>query len=133
MKNQFYVYFVISDCFQHNSSSLEACGDESNSMLTLSLPTVFNRISNSLQTSDNETFYVYFAAQLVEHLVKYNLFDRFQSACRPEHSTETAALRILNDVLCNVDDGDFVLLALNDLSAAFDTIYHCIFLQRLHN
>ena len=73
------------------------------------------------------------AAQLVELLAEHNLLDRFQSAYRPGHSTETAVLCALNDVLCSTDGGDSVLLVLLDLSAEFDTIDHSILLQRLHN
>jgi hypothetical protein len=71
------------------------------------------------------------AAQLHAHLQHYDLLDPFQSAYRPAHSTETAVLRVLNDLLCSVDAGDLVLLALLDLSAAFDTIDHQLLLQRL--
>ena len=39
-------------------------------------------------------------------------------------------LRVLNDILCSADKGDFVLLVLLDLSAAFDTIDHSILLKR---
>jgi len=38
---------------------------------------------------------------------------------------------VLSDVLLAVDRGDFVALALLDLSAAFDTVDYNIFLQRL--
>ena len=63
----------------------------------------------------------------------HNLLDIFQSANRPGHSTETAVLLVLNDMLCSADGGDLVLLVLLDLSAAFHTIDHSILLQRLHN
>ena len=62
-----------------------------------------------------------------------SLLDRFQSAQRIGHSTETAELRVLNDILCSADKGDFVLLVLLDLSAAFDTIDHSILLKRLQD
>ena len=43
------------------------------------------------------------ADQLQCHLVKNNLFPTFQSAYCPNHSTETALLKIKNDILMNVD------------------------------
>ncbi len=47
------------------------------------------------------------------------------------HGTESALLRVHNDILCTVDDKRGVFLVLLDLSAAFDTIDHHILLQRL--
>ena len=54
------------------------------------------------------------------------------SAYRPGHSSETGILRVLNDSLCNADVGDFVLLVLLDLSAAFDITDHEILVMRLY-
>jgi hypothetical protein len=54
-----------------------------------------------------------------------------QSAYRAAHLTETALLKVLNDLLTSVDNGDAVILALLDQSAAFDTIDHGILLEGL--
>ena len=54
-----------------------------------------------------------------------------QSAYRPGHSIESALLKLMNDVLHVLDNGDVSLLTLLDLSAAFDTIDHNMLLQRL--
>lgn len=69
--------------------------------------------------------------QLMTHLRINNLFDEFQSAYRPGHSTETAILRVVNDILCNINNGKLTLLMLLDLSSAFDTIDHELLLVRL--
>ena len=53
------------------------------------------------------------------------------SAYRSHHSTETAVLRVLTDILYAVDEGDLSVLALLDLSAAFDTVDHNILMTRL--
>ena len=63
----------------------------------------------------------------------HNLLNRSASAYELGHSTETAVLRVLNDILCSANGGDLVLLVLRDLSTAFDTIDHSISLLRLHN
>ena len=74
-----------------------------------------------------------FSAQLVEHLAAHNPLDRVQPVCRPGHSTKTAVLRVLNNILCSADGRDLVLLVLFGVIAAFDTIDHSISLLRLHN
>lgn len=40
-------------------------------------------------------------------------------------------LKVLSDVFCAIDQGNVALLALLDVSAAFDTVDHTILLQRL--
>ena len=52
-------------------------------------------------------------------------------AYRKHHSTESALLNIHNDILLNMAKGSVTALTLLDLSAAFDTIYHTIILDRL--
>ena len=70
-------------------------------------------------------------AQLQEYLSTHNLYSRTQSAYRPGHSTETALLKVQNDVLQAIDNHQEAVLVLLDLSAAFDTIDHQVLLQRL--
>ena len=62
--------------------------------------------------------------QLVDHLKVNDLYEIFQSAYRQLHSTETALLRVHNDLLQAVDTHGGAILVLLDLSAAFDTIDH---------
>ena len=68
-------------------------------------------------------------SQLSDHLSANSLYNRFQSAYRPRHSTKTALLKIVSDLSLSLDDGNVFLLALLDLSAAFDTIDHSILLH----
>ena len=65
------------------------------------------------------------------HLLTNNLFYSHQSAYRAGHSTETALLKIVNDLLSALDEDKVFLLSLLDLSAAFDTIDHSILQSRL--
>jgi hypothetical protein len=70
--------------------------------------------------------------QLLAYLNSHDLICQSQSAYRPFHSTETALLKVSNDVLCSLDEGNVSILTLLDLSAAFDTIDHSILLSRLN-
>ena len=54
-----------------------------------------------------------------------------QSAYKSGHSTETALLRVHNDIMMAVDKKTHVFLVLLDLSAAFDTMDHEILLHFL--
>ncbi len=71
------------------------------------------------------------ATQLHSHLSLNNLYEQFQSGFRPLHSTETALVKITNDLLMAADSGLLTILILLDLSAAFDTICHLTLLKRL--
>ena len=71
------------------------------------------------------------ANPLDDYLVVNNLVEKFQSAYRRFHSTETALLRVHNDILSSLNEKKMVALVLPDLSAAFDTLNHNILLKRL--
>ena len=69
--------------------------------------------------------------RLLNHLDVTNQHEPHQSAYCPLHSTETALVRVYNDILLSLDQQKAVSLVLLDLSAAFDTIDHKILLDRL--
>ena len=69
--------------------------------------------------------------QLQRHLNENGLFEVHQSAYRSGHSTETAVLSVVGELLSNADERLVSLVALLDLSAAFDTLDHSILLRRL--
>ena len=60
------------------------------------------------------------AAQLTSYVEDNNLCELFQSAYRRNHSTETALIRVHNDIAMAIDKGHSVILVLLDLSAAFE-------------
>ena len=71
------------------------------------------------------------ATQLMGHLINNNLEEPFQSAYKRYHSTETALLKVQNDILMAIDNNICVALLLLDLSAAFDTVDHEILWERM--
>ena len=66
------------------------------------------------------------------NLNSHNLYNTCQSAYRPGHSTETALLKVANDLFLSLNKGNISVLALLDFSSAFDTIDHSIHVHRLH-
>ncbi|XP_031573732.1 uncharacterized protein LOC116307604 [Actinia tenebrosa] len=71
--------------------------------------------------------------QTYNYLVEHDLLPELQSAYRKRYSTETALLKVQNDILLSMDRQHVTLLVLLDLSAAFDTVDHSILLCRLES
>ena len=73
------------------------------------------------------------ANQLHQHFAAHDLYPRNQSAYRPNHSVETALLRVSDSILRSLDTRKGVIMVLLDLSAAFDTLDYSILTQTLHD
>ncbi len=69
--------------------------------------------------------------QLFSFLDLHGIHEMFQSSFKSLHSTETALLKVFNDLLLATDSGDYAILILLDLTAAFDTVDHNILITRL--
>ena len=69
--------------------------------------------------------------QLYDHMVSNAIFPVLQSSYRKFHSTETALIKVMNDILLKMNSQHVNLLILLDLSAAFDTVDYQLLLERL--
>ena len=63
-------------------------------------------------------------ARLGAHLQARSFHTTFQSAYKPNHSSETALICVQSDILKALDQGSYCILVMLDLSAAFDTLDH---------
>ena len=69
--------------------------------------------------------------QRENHLTANKLHEPLQSAYTTNNMTETALLKVTNDILLDLDNHQCVCLVLLDLSAAFNIIDHNVFLERV--
>ena len=69
--------------------------------------------------------------QILPYLESSGFLPSYQSGFRTNHSTETLLLSMLADILSAIDKSQVSLLALFDVSSAFDMVDHKILLQRL--
>ena len=69
--------------------------------------------------------------QFTQHIENNSLSEPLQSAYKKHHSTETALVKIMNDILVTLDNRNIVMAGLLDLSAAFDTVDYEVFFSKL--
>ena len=72
-------------------------------------------------------------ARIAPHVTTSPSFDPMQSAYRRRHSTETALLKITNDIYEGFDNRQSTILVALDQSAAFDCIDHSTLISRLQH
>ena len=75
----------------------------------------------------------YVLKQFINHCNHNILIPEYQSACHSNYSCETAAVKLVDDILNNMESKKGTALMAIDLSAAFDMVDHYIFLSVLHN
>ena len=63
----------------------------------------------------------------------HDLHEPLQSAYKRYHSTETALLKVYDDIIWAMERKGVTILLLLDWSSAFDTIDHKVLITRLHN
>ena len=69
--------------------------------------------------------------QLITYLNKYNFISCDQSAFLKNHSTVTTLHRVVDNWLCNIDDGLITVVCYFDITKCFDSINHDILLFKL--
>ena len=69
--------------------------------------------------------------QTEDRLSENNSHEPLQSVYITNHNTDTALMKVTNDFLFTLDNRQCVYLILLDLSSAFDTIDHQVFLSQL--
>ena len=70
--------------------------------------------------------------QLTDHFIQNNLFYKGQYGFRSNHSTEYAALDVINKIYKTLDNNNCSLNIFLDLSKAFDSLDHTILLKKLN-
>ena len=71
--------------------------------------------------------------QLMQYLESNALISNTQHGFRNRLSTETALLKVTDEIYKNMDNGKITLLSLCDLSKAFDSIHHGSLLMKMKN
>ena len=69
--------------------------------------------------------------QFNTHCIENSLVPEYQSAYRKNHSCETSLVKLVNDILWNMDRQLVTSIVILDLSAAFDTVDHDLLLDVL--
>ena len=71
-------------------------------------------------------------SQVSSCLISHNIYNIFQSAYCPCHSTETALLKVVDDLFLSLSNSNMFVLALLSFSSAFDSIDHSTLVHHLH-
>jgi hypothetical protein len=71
--------------------------------------------------------------QIVDYLDGINFLPVLQSGFRVGHSTQTALLKVINDICASWDKYKLTCLVLLDYSKAFDTLSHKLLIAILHS
>ena len=77
---------------------------------------------NNYRSISNLNFISKILEKVVTSHCQPTLFLPFQSAYRSFHSTESTLLKVHNDIISSIDNGEVNAFILHDFSAAFDTV-----------
>ena len=85
----------------------------------------------SVLPSTSKVFERIMHSQIIEYFNEYNLLYPSQYGFRSNHSTELAALEVVDKIMTKMDDNEVPLNIYLDLSKAFDCLDHRILLTKL--
>ena len=88
---------------------------------------------NNLRPISNLSYISKLVETAVADLENNNLYSDLQSSYRKYYGTETALLKVRNDILLNMNQQRVTLLITVDLSAALDTVHHECLLNILNS
>lgn len=71
--------------------------------------------------------------QIIDFIERNNILDPFQSGFRTGYNTQSALLRLTDDIRRAIDERRVTILILFDFTKAFDTIRHSILLKKLRD
>ena len=81
--------------------------------------------------SNNWSWQFETGVQIIQTNSGFSVLSLHLYSYRKNHSTETAVLKVITNVLHAADRGEVTLLCMLDLSCVFDTVDHGILLDRL--
>ena len=70
-------------------------------------------------------------SQIYEYLLKYNLIHQNQSGFRSKYSCQTALTKLVDDLLREMDRGNYTGILFLDFKKAFDIVNHMILISKL--
>lgn len=85
----------------------------------------------SLLSTISKIFEKLVKIQILEYINRMNYIHPFQSGFRSEHSTDTALLKVHDDIARSIDRNGVTILLLLDFSKAFDRVVHSKLINKL--
>jgi hypothetical protein len=99
----------------------------------IKMPNIDKNNLGNYRPVSNLSFLSNLSFRLQQHHLDNNLHNAHQSAYKALHSCETALLYVHSHIISSMDQRKLSLMAMIDLSAAFDTMSHHRLLKKLES